>query len=233
MGGNKLRDKLIAGDRVKMINPHHVSDSLSGRLIAHGADAIFVDCEHGSWAFEDVRTTVANVRLAGGNVVVRPQNHDRSLIIRYVNCGATGIMVPMVGNAAEATAIVDAVRYANPLDDGGVLIVCMIENEEVIDSQLEAMLDVQGIDVFFFGPTDITQSMGLMPPRPGEDWQDRVKDKIKKSLDLVTSRGKFGGTLVRDDNVREFADAGASYLYLHTDPFLRQGFERFNQALSA
>ncbi|MCF3932680.1 aldolase/citrate lyase family protein [Acuticoccus sp. M5D2P5] len=235
MSGSDMRATLKAGGQIKMINPHDSSYSLATRLIGHGADAVFLDCEHGSWSFEDVRVTSGAVQLAGGNAIVRPRCHDRSLIIRYLNCGAQGIMVPMVDSAEEAQAIVDAVRYAYPHEaenDGGRLIVCMIESAEAVKNDLDALLDVDGVDVFFFGPTDLTQSMGLMPPKPGEDWNERTKALIHEALAKVTARGRIGGTLVREDNAREYAEAGAQFFYLHADPFLRAGFDRFNSALA-
>jgi hypothetical protein len=76
-----------------------------------GADAIFVDCEHGSWSFEDVRVTAQAIRGAGGAAIVRPHSHERPILIRYLNAGADGLMVPMVDTADQARAIVDAVRY--------------------------------------------------------------------------------------------------------------------------
>ncbi|MBT56813.1 MAG: 2,4-dihydroxyhept-2-ene-1,7-dioic acid aldolase [Mameliella sp.] len=231
MTGTNIREKLKRGEVVKMINPHHVSDSLAGRLISHGADAVFLDCEHGSWSLEDVRSTTATVGQAGGTAIVRPNSHERSQIIRYTNIGAHGLMVPMVDNAKEASAIVDAVRYGNPHDYEKVLVICMIEDVNTVERELDEMLAVDGVDVFFFGPTDLSQSLGLLPPLPGEDWDPRIKDTIKSALGRVTESGKLGGTLVRESNVKEFVDAGATFLYLHADPFLKAGFEKFDRAL--
>ncbi|WP_236778400.1 aldolase/citrate lyase family protein, partial [Agrobacterium tumefaciens] len=87
-----------------MVTPHHASSGLAARLVELGADSVFVDCEHGTWSFEDVRMTAQIVRAVGGAAIVRPQSHERPLIIRYLNAGADGIMVPMVGTAAEARA---------------------------------------------------------------------------------------------------------------------------------
>ena len=133
MNGAKLRDRLSKGEAITMLNPHHVSPGLSVRLIELGADAIFVDCEHGSWGFEDVRLTAQAIRGAGGAAIVRPDSHQRSLLIRYLNAGADGLMVPMVDTAEQARAIVDAVRYACPADFQKRLVVGMIETQRAID----------------------------------------------------------------------------------------------------
>jgi 2-keto-3-deoxy-L-rhamnonate aldolase RhmA len=85
MNGAKLRERLSKGEAITMFNPHHVSPGLSARLVELGADSIFVDCEHGSWGFEDVRIAAQVIRGAGGAAIVRPDSHQRSLLIRYLN----------------------------------------------------------------------------------------------------------------------------------------------------
>ena len=93
MNGAKLRARLLAGEAVTMYTPHHVSSGLAARLVELGADSVFVDCEHGSWSFEDVRMTAQIVRSVGGAAIIRPHSHERPIIIRYLNAGADGIMV--------------------------------------------------------------------------------------------------------------------------------------------
>jgi 2-keto-3-deoxy-L-rhamnonate aldolase RhmA len=99
----------------------------------------------------------------GGGAIVRPHSHERPLMIRYLNAGADGLMVPMVNTAAQAEEVVDAVRYAMPSSHEKRLVVCMIETPEAIGN-LDAMLKVEGVDVFFVGPSDLSQSMGFSPP---------------------------------------------------------------------
>jgi 4-hydroxy-2-oxoheptanedioate aldolase len=159
MNGAKLRERLSKGEAITMFNPHHVSPGLSVRLVELGADSIFVDCEHGSWGFEDVRITAQVVRGVGGAAIVRPDSHQRSLLIRYLNAGADGLMVPMVDTAEQARAIVEAVRYACPADHEKRLVVSMIETLDAIGN-IDSLLAVEGIDVFFIGPGDLSQTWG-------------------------------------------------------------------------
>ena len=105
MNGAKLRERLSKGEAITMFNPHHVSPGLSARLVELGADSIFVDCEHGAWGFEDVRNAAQVIRGAGGAAIVRPDSHQRSLLIRYLNAGADGLMAPMVDTAARGRAV--------------------------------------------------------------------------------------------------------------------------------
>lgn len=232
MNGAKLRARLAAGEAISMFTPHHTSSGLSARLVELGADAVFLDCEHGTWCFEDVRATGQVVRSVGGAAIVRPHSHERPLIIRYLNAGADGIMVPMVGNAAEARAIVDAVRYALPSDYEKRLVIAMIETVDAIDA-LDEMLTVEGIDVFFIGPGDLSQDMGYPPAPPfGEPRPDVVMEKVAIAVDKIRAAGKIAGTLATLDEMPHWRKRGVQFFYVHSDPFLRRGLAAVKKALA-
>jgi 2-keto-3-deoxy-L-rhamnonate aldolase RhmA len=232
MIGAALRRRLAAGERITMVNPHHVSSSLVARLSELGADTVFLDCEHGSAGFDDVREMARAARSAGGGAIVRPDSHQRSLIIRYLNCGADGIMVPMVDTADQARAIVETIRYGCPSDYEDRLTVCMIETLQAIEN-LDEILTVDGVDVFFIGPGDLSQSMGYPPTVPlGQQRPDKVLGVIQTALARIRDAGKISGTLVTAEDVARWCEAGAQFLYIHSDPFLREGLARM-RALSA
>ena len=94
-----------------------------------------------------------------GAAIVRPHSHERPILIRYLNAGADGLMVPMVDTVDQARAIVEAVRYACPADYEKRLIVAMIETSKAIEN-IDHLLAVEGVDVFFIGPGDLSQNMG-------------------------------------------------------------------------
>lgn len=231
MNGAKLRARLQAGESITMFTPHHASSGLAARLVELGADAIFVDCEHGTWSFEDVRTTSQIVRSVGGAAIVRPHSHERPVIIRYLNAGADGIMVPMVDTAEQARAIVDAVRYALPSDHEKRLVVSMIETLEAIDN-LDAMLAVDGIDVFFIGPGDLSQNMGFPPaPRFGEPRPAEVMEKVAYAVEKIRGTGRIAGTLATAEELPHWLKRGVQFFYIHSDPFLRRGLAGIQAAL--
>ena len=232
MNGAKLRARLAAGEAISMFTPHHTSSGLSARLVELGADAVFLDCEHGTWSFEDVRATGQVVRSAGGAAIVRPHSHERPIIIRYLNAGADGIMVPMVANADEARSIVDAVRYALPSDYEKRLVIAMIETVDAIDT-LEEMLTVEGIDVFFIGPGDLSQDMGYPPAPPfGEPRPDVVIDKVAVAVEKIRAAGKIAGTLATLEEIPHWRARGVQFFYVHSDPFLRRGISAVKNALA-
>lgn len=223
MNGARLRARLQAGEPVTMFTPHHASSGLAARLVELGADSVFIDCEHGTWSFEDARMTSQIVRSVGGAAIVRPRSHERPLLIRYLNAGADGLMVPMVETAGQARAIVDAVRYALPSDHEKRLVVCMIETLAAIDN-LDEMLAVEGIDVFFIGPGDLSQNMGFPPAPPfGEPRPEAVTERVAHAVDQIRGAGRVAGTLVTAEELPHWFEMGVRFFYIHSDPFLRRG----------
>ncbi|MBN7804560.1 2,4-dihydroxyhept-2-ene-1,7-dioic acid aldolase [Agrobacterium rosae] len=232
MNGAKLRARLQAGEVITMFTPHHSSSGMAARLVELGADSVFLDCEHGTWSFEDVRETAQIVRSVNGAAIVRPHSHERPLIIRYLNAGADGIMVPMVDTAQQAQAIVDTVRYAIPADYQKRLVISMVETVKAVDN-LEEMLAVEGIDVFFIGPGDLSQDMGFPPAPPfGEPRPAVVMDKVAVAVEKIRAAGKIAGTLATSDELPHWLEKGVQFFYMHSDPFLRIGMNGVKKTLS-
>lgn len=232
MNGAKLRARLQAGEAITMFTPHHSSSGMAARLVELGADSVFLDCEHGTWSFEDVRETAQIVRSVNGAAIVRPHSHERPLIIRYLNAGADGIMVPMVDTAQQAQAIVDTVRYAIPADYQKRLVISMVETVKAVDN-LEEMLAVEGIDVFFIGPGDLSQDMGFPPAPPfGEPRPAVVMDKVAVAVEKIRAAGKIAGTLATSDELPHWLEKGVQFFYMHSDPFLRIGMNGIKKTLS-
>ena len=232
MIGGTLRERLSAGERLLMVNPHHVSSGLAARLCELGADTVFLDCEHGSASFEEVRAMAAAARGAGGGAIVRPDSHQRSTMIRYLNCGADGLMVPMVETAMQARAIVETVRYACPADHATRLVIGMIETLDAI-AKLDEILAVDGIDVLFIGPGDLSQSMGYLPSVPlGHERPQEVQEAVAGAVARIRAAGKVAGTLVFEHEMERWVAAGVQFFYVHSDPFLRTGLARMRALTS-
>src|SRR5258708_23018158 len=114
MIGAKLRQRLAAGEHILMINPNHVSSGLAARLTELKADAIFIDCEHGTASFDEAREMARAARSGGGGAILRPDSHQRSLLTRYLNAGVHGLMVPLANTSEQSPATVAPVRPACP-----------------------------------------------------------------------------------------------------------------------
>lgn len=232
MIGHKLRARLKAGEVLTMLNTHHVSSGLAQRMIEVGADSVFLDCEHGMWSHEDIRSHTQAVRSVGGAGIVRPHSHERPVMIRYLNAGADGLMVPMVDTPDQVAAVVEAVQYALPTSHDQRLVICMIETPEAI-SNLDAMLKVPGVDVFFVGPSDLSQNMGHSPALPATDQRPAdVMEAIEEVFVKTRAAGLATGTLVREVDIGHWTAKGGQFLYIHSDPFLLAGMKRMKSLIA-
>ena len=209
---NAFKEKLRRDEVVVVLNPDHPSPSLTEFVAGLGFDAVFIDCEHG---------------VAGVQSIVRPEINEPFLITRYLDAGAGGVMVPHVETAEAARRIVETVRYARPHDHQDKVVVAMIESMTAIGN-LPDLLVVDGIDVFFIGPNDLSHSMGY----PAQMHHPEVRAMVKRTSGAIRAGGKISGTLVIADTVAEFVSAGCRFLYEHANNFTASGASDFRRRLS-
>lgn len=218
-----LKQRLAQGQSVLMVNPNHLSPTLTEKLVRSGADSVFIDCEHGMAGFEHVQSLTKAAHLGGGFGICRPQNQERSTITRSLNAGADGVMVPLINTAETAREIVRIFRYACPDNYQEKLLIGMVETTEALEN-LDDILAVDGIDVFFVGPGDLAQSMGYSPSVPaGKPRPQAVIEQVDKTLKRIRQAGKFAGTLAVKQDVEHLVAAGAQLIYYHADPFVADG----------
>ena len=224
-----LVDRMDSGTPVLMVNPNHIAPTLCEKLVRSGADSVFIDCEHGLASFEDIHHMAKAARYAGGFGIVRPQNQERSTITRCLNAGADGLMVPLVHTAAIAREVVHHFRYAVPDDHEKRLLIGMVESVEAVKN-LDEILAVEGIDVFFVGPGDLSQSMGYSPNVPaGGRRAQEVLDVVDDTLRRIRAAGKTAGTLAVKQDVAHLVAQGAQLIYYHADPFVADGVNVMRQ----
>lgn len=180
---NALKIKWEAGEAALgawLAMPSTVSAELMARL---GFDWLTIDLQHGLIDFQRMLEMLQAITTVPATTpIVRVPVADASWIGRVLDAGAAGVIVPLVDTAAEARAAVAACRYPprgrrsygpfraavlaagayTPAADQDVLCLVMIETRSGLDN-LEAILDVEGIDGVFVGPNDLSLALGLPP----------------------------------------------------------------------
>jgi len=224
---NQFKEKLSRDEVVVVLNPDHPSPSLTEFVAGLGFDGVFIDCEHGMATIERVQEMCRAARAAGVQSVVRPESDAAFLITRYLDAGAGGVMVPHIDTAAAARQVVETVRYARPKDHQDKVIVAMIESLTAIRN-LNEILSVDGVDVFFVGPNDLSHSMGY----PAQMHHPEVKAMVKTVTAQIRAAGKVPGTLVIGETAAEFVAAGCRYLYEHANSFIVAGARDFKRRLN-
>lgn len=215
-------------------------------LRAVGFDWFMIDTEH---APVNPETLAAMVSLLGEGPpvpLVRVGNVDQYLVKQALDAGAHGILVPLVSTEAQARAAVAfakyppdgvrgaaaaaASRYGTELSsylrraNAETLVGVQIETKEALEN-LEAIAGVEGVDILFVGPQDLTLSLGLLDDRK----HPKVRDAMRAVVDACDRHGKVPGTLVIDPDERKVAvELGFRFVSLGSDVrFLLEGAKSF------
>jgi len=178
-----------------------------------GFDFMVIDNEHGTFDYGTVARICSVTKANGMPTVIRIPEPRREIVLKYMDMGATGLMLPNCENAEMAKLLVEFSKYA-PMGNRGVsllrghseysapasateymqkandetIIMCQIESPAGVDNA-GAILDVDGIDACFIGPNDLSQSYGLM----GQFAHPTVVGAIEKVAEAARTRGKFSG----------------------------------------
>lgn len=162
-----------------------------------GFDWVCIDMQHGLVAPADVVGMLQALDVTGTPPIVRVPWNDPAAIMRALDAGAHGVIVPMVNDVEAARAAVAACRYAPEgirswgpvraaLRSGAtepseanrqVLCMVMIETVEAVEN-LDAILDVEGVEGVFVGPSDLAVSLGDDPRNPPTARHEEAVDAI-------------------------------------------------------
>lgn len=247
MDKNAMKEKLRAGQLafgVSVMIPSPQVVEMVGRL---GFDFAMIDCEHGTISLESVELMIMAAEASGITPIVRPQSKDPDAILRIMDRGAMGVQVPHVNTAADARRVVEAVKY-HPLGKRGLaagtrpasygfgismseyveqanrqtLVCVQLEEVEALDN-IDEILRVEGVDVFFIGPSDLSQSMGF----PGQANAPEVQAAIDEALAAITAAGKVPGSAGSNQALSSYLSKGCLYLYTHVPRLLAAGAAEF------
>jgi 4-hydroxy-2-oxoheptanedioate aldolase len=187
-----------------------------------GIDWVLLDQEH---APNDLRTTLEQLQVLAAypdvDVLVRPPSADPVFIKRLLDIGAQNIIVPMIDDAAAASAAVAATRYppAGIRGVGSALARASRWNRVsdylvTADAAVSLTADVDGVDAVFIGPADLAASMGKL----GQPEHPDVVSTIETALATIVERGKSAGVNAFNEAVaRRYLQAGASFVLVGAD----------------
>ncbi len=242
---NTLKQKLVAGRPATVIAPFATSAGLVEFLGHLGFDGVFLDCEHGPAGWEDIEHMARAAEVAGYSSVMRVDRNDAATITRALDRGVGGLQIPHVNTAAEADAAVQHAKYA-PLGHRGwsgwraalgensadyarkanaeTLVAVMLEEVEALHN-LDEILRIDNIDVFFVAPGDLAQSMGF----PGQVDHPQVSAAIEDALRRVRAAGRTSGTLTTPALLDRHLDLGVLFLYIGLSSLLSPTATEFVQ----
>ena len=220
IGENLAKKKLQANELVLCMGVNQLrTPNIAMIAAACGFDAVYIDLEHNPTSLETAAGVCVAALGMGLTPIARVTSHDPHDATRILDCGAQGVMVPHVQNAAEAKAIVDACLYAPKghrsafgsgpqlgyaaigqaevctIINRETLLMAMIETPEAV-ANADSIAAVDGIDALHIGASDLSTEMGI----PGQYTHERMKAAFETVAKAARSHGKsFGVGGVRQD----------------------------------
>jgi 4-hydroxy-2-oxoheptanedioate aldolase len=190
-----------------MVLPSNVAAEYMARA---GFDWLCVDMQHGSIDYQVAIGMLQAISTTDTVPIVRVPWNEPGIIMKTMDAGAYGVIVPMVNSRAEAEAAVGACRYApegyRSYGPGRVVLyagpdyfananrtvlcICMIETREAIENA-EEIISTPGVDAIYIGPSDLSVSLGL-PPASDHDAPEFAR-AIDKVLALCKQYGVIAG----------------------------------------
>ena len=237
---NPVKEKLQKGEVtigtfIKIGHP-----DISERLSMVGFDWLLFDAEHGPLGFETMQMMMQSMRGDSCVPFVRVEWNDPVFIKRALDIGAYGVLIPWVNTGEEAAAAVRACKYppegirgcapgrAALIDSAdyiatankAILIAVQIETAEAIKN-IDDILAVDGVDIGYIGPTDLSMSMFGTPSKWDSEEYLEVFDTVLKASNKV---GKPAGMHSNSDNIEWAIEKGFKFNSVDSDDrFLMRG----------
>lgn len=201
-----------------------------------GFDCVWLDMEHvpNDWAI--IEHQIRSAKIYDTDTLVRVARGSYSDYIKPLEADAAGIMVPHLMSLADAKNVVRQCRFhpigRRPLDGGNSdgsfcmidmdeyiksankerFVVVQIEDPEPLDD-LEAIAELPGIDMIFFGPGDFSQGIGT----PGQWDNPLIAATRRRIAEVCQAKGKFAGTVGGPDSVTELREMGYQFISVGAD----------------
>ena len=201
-----------------------------------GFDFVILDTEHGPTDIEHQQNNIRSCECRGLLPVIRVPYIDDNTIGKAFDIGAQGIQVPQVRTVEDVERIVKYARF-HPYGERGVcrfvraadysaldrnlyfekskelLVILQLEGQEAIKN-LSSILEIEGYDIIFIGPYDLSQSLGVTGQIDHPKVISAMEEIVKKAREKGVIVGTFTDTY---EMVEKWKTAGIQYISYSTD----------------
>jgi len=213
------------------------SSPFTAELVARtGLDWVIVDLEHGTSDDSDLVAMTMAIRSGGATPLVRVETGERIRVGRALDRGARGVMVPQVQGMEQARGVAGSMRTqpdgsrgvalftrGNDYGSGGhegvaraheaLTCIVQIESPEAVEAAPQ-IAGVEGVDVLFVGPADLSHAMGI----PGQITHPDFEAAEDRVAQAARDAGKAAGILVwNPEDVGRYAARGYTFFALGTE----------------
>jgi len=236
---NKLKEKLNKGEPVLGTWNTLASPLVTEVLAESGLDFQIIDLEHGPFIIDKLHLHITACENASScTPLVRIPAKEDWMALQALDQGAHGVVIPHISSGQEANDFIKSIKYFpdgnrgfTPFSKAGgfnnkntssyvnsandsILSVVIIESEEGLN-KLDEIIDIDGVDIIYFGAFDLSQALGC----PGDIKNKKVVNAIKKGLEKVNLKGKYAGGFVPQskDDVKWLLDIGMKFITYEVD----------------
>lgn len=196
-----------------------------------GADFVIIDLEHGPNTIQTAQNLIRAAQISEVFPIIRVKEGIPSVMSEALDIGAGGIQVPNVTDQVSALNAIKHTKFS-PQGERGVcrfvraanysakdrfeyfkdannnLIILQIEGKQGIDN-IDEILEVEGIDVIFIGPYDLSQSLGVVGDIDNPLVEQKMLEIIKKCVEKNIVVGTFTDTI---ENAKKWKKLGVKYI---------------------
>jgi len=208
LGENKTKAKLRDGEIAVGCAAMFVHPAVVEYVGRGGFDWVLFDGEHGPVSPESLEIGVLAAENVGLTPLARVPANRPEFILRFMDTGLAGVLVPHVDTADDARAAVHAMKY-HPMGERGLagvrasgygaipqteyvaranaetMLLVMIESIKAVEN-IEAIARVEGVDVLNVGTSDLSQSMG----RPGSKDDPDLLEMVERCIQVGRAADK-------------------------------------------
>ncbi len=209
----------------------HSAELLAGM----GFDWVCIDLQHGLLDYQDLTRMLPAISTGDSTPFVRVPWNEPYEIMKALDAGAYGVIVPMINNRAEAQRAVAACRYPpagsrsyGPIRAavyGGrgyaaqandqIACIAMIETAEGIE-KVEEIVATPGLDGVYIGPSDLALALGMAPT--GDNDNPAHAEAVLRIRDACKARGVAAGIHTSSvEFTRRYLDLGFNLINLGSD----------------
>lgn len=236
MRRSRVLEKLKSG-KITNCFKINLTDARSVEIAAiSGFDCVWLDQEHIGQDWSNLASGIWAAKAYDVDVMVRVPRGGYSDYIRPLEMDATGILVPHIMNLEDARKVINMTRFhplgRRPVDGGNSdgkytcmnpsdyinqannqrFVILQIEDPEPLDD-LEAIAELDGYDMLFFGPGDFSHAIGAY----GQWDHPKIIEARQRVAKVANKFGKYAGTIGSPDNINELIDIGYQFVNVGAD----------------
>lgn len=234
---SKTLAKIRAGRPVKLAMLGHFIPGFIAQAAHNGYDAIWLDLEHRPMDTREIQALMGFFHHFDVDCIIRTPTREKTLLYRYLEDGAAGILVPLIETGADARDVVNKVKFP-PLGDRGLegkgldgnygidtatpddraTYVAHANRETTLIVQLESpnavlhadeIAAVEGVDILFLGPSDFDIRARQQPEDQRMSWEEA----LERTAAAAQKHGKAWGAMPRGlDHVKDLYQRGATFI---------------------